>query len=61
MEQADYRDVRHPNVFFGPVKHYFGVSIPLLWFNAGVMILTSWMIFVIIFYILRRQIRITRS
>jgi len=61
MEQADYRDNRHPNVFFGPVKHYFGVSIPLLWFNAGVMILSSWAIFVILYFILRRQIRLTRN
>jgi hypothetical protein len=61
MEQADYRDSRHPNVFFGPVKQYFGLNIPLLWFNAGVMILSSWSIFCLLFLILRRQIRITRS
>ena len=61
MEQADYRDNRHPNVFFGPVKQYFGVSIPLLWFNSVVMILSSWAIFVILFFILRRQIRDTRT
>ena len=60
MEQADYRDSRHPNVFFGPVKHYFGISIPLLWFNTAVMIISSWMIFVILYLILRRQIRLTR-
>jgi hypothetical protein len=61
MEQADYRDNRHPNVFFGPVKIYFGISIPLLWFNAGVMALSSGMLFVILYFILRRQIRLTRS
>jgi hypothetical protein len=61
MEQADYRDNRHPNVFFGPVKQYFGASIPLLWFNSAVMILSSWTIFVILFFILRRQIRETRT
>ena len=61
MEQADYRDNRHPNVFFGPMKQYFGVSIPLLWFNSAVMILSSWAIFVILFVILRRQIRETRT
>jgi len=61
MEQADYRDSRHPNVFFGPMKQYFGVSIPLLWFNSAVMILSSWAIFVILFVILRRQIRETRT
>jgi ABC-type multidrug transport system ATPase subunit len=61
MEQADYRDSRHPNVFFGPVKYYFGMRIPLLWFNAGVMILSSWMLFTLLFFILRRQIRLTFS
>jgi ABC-type multidrug transport system ATPase subunit len=61
MEQADYRDNSHPNVFFGPVKNYFGLSIPLLWFNAGVMIASSLMIFTILYYILRRQIRLTKT
>jgi ABC-type multidrug transport system ATPase subunit len=61
MEQADYRDSRHPNVFFGPVKHYLGISIPLLWFNTAVMILSSWLIFVTLHVILKRQIRLNRS
>ena len=58
MEQADYRDSRHPNVFFGPVKHYFNTDIPLLWFNTGVMVITSLMAFVLLFVVLKRQIRI---
>jgi hypothetical protein len=58
MEQADYRDSRHPNVFFGPVKHYFSATIPLLWFNTGVMLLSSLMMFVILYLILKRQIRL---
>jgi len=61
MEQADYRDSRHPNVFFGPVKRYFGLTIPLLWFNTVVMILSSWFMFVILLLVLRRQIRGTRT
>jgi len=61
MEQADYRDNSHPNVFFGPMKQYFGISIPLLWFNSAIMILSSWAIFVVLFFILRRQIRETRT
>ena len=61
MEQADYRDNRHPNVFFGPVKQYLGISVPLLWFNSAVMIMSSWSLFVILFFILRRQIRDTRT
>ena len=61
MTEYDYRDTEHPNVFFGPVKHYFGIDFPLLWFNTGVMILTSLMMFILLFVILKRQIRITRS
>jgi ABC-type multidrug transport system ATPase subunit/ABC-type transport system involved in cytochrome c biogenesis permease component len=61
MEQADYRDSRHPNVFFGPVKRFFGLSIPLLWFNTAVMIVTSWIMFAILLLVLRRQIRGTRT
>ena len=61
MEQADYRDSRHPNVFFGPVKRYFGLTIPLIWFNTAVMILSSCASFGILFVVLRRQIRLTRG
>ena len=61
MEQADYRDTSHPNVFFGPVKQYFGITIPLLWFNSGVMIISTLMSFVVLYLILRRQIRLTRT
>jgi hypothetical protein len=61
MEQSDYRDKHHPNVFFGPIKYFFGINIPLLWFNAGVMIFSSLMAFVLLLVILKRQIRITRN
>ena len=61
MEQADYRESSHPNVFFGPVKHYLGVTIPLLWFNAGVMIFSSGLIFLFLYAVLKRQIRTTQS
>jgi hypothetical protein len=61
MEQADYRESSHPNVFFGPVKHYLGVTIPLLWFNAGVMIFSSGLIFLLLYAVLKRQIRTTQS
>jgi ABC-type multidrug transport system ATPase subunit/ABC-type transport system involved in cytochrome c biogenesis permease component len=60
MEQADYRDKRHPNVFFGPVKRLLGVSIPMLWFNAAVMIGSSVLSFLALMVILRHQIRRTR-
>jgi hypothetical protein len=61
MEQADYRDRHHPNVFFGPVKHYLGIDIPLLWFNSGVMIISTLLSFVLLFHILKRQIRSNRN
>jgi hypothetical protein len=61
MEQADYRDTSHPNVFFGPVKKYFGFTVPVLWFNAGVLILSTLMNFGILHRILRRQIRSART
>lgn len=60
MEQADYRARRHPNVFFGPVKRFWGLSIPMLWFNTAVMILSSLLSFVVLMVILRHQIRRTR-
>ncbi|MFM8763685.1 MAG: ATP-binding cassette domain-containing protein, partial [Spartobacteria bacterium] len=34
MEQSDYRENRHLNVFFGPTKEYFGLKIGILWFNT---------------------------
>jgi hypothetical protein len=63
MEQADYRNGKQyrPNVFFGPVKHYFGLNIPLLWFNAGVLICSTLLSFVFLFVILKRQVRSNRN
>ena len=60
MEQYDYRASHHPNVFFGPVKRYFGLTIPMLWFNTAVMVGSSWLMFFILLLVLRRQIRLTR-
>ena len=57
MDQSDYRSRLHPNVFFGPVKHYFNTDIPLLWFNTGVMVITSLLSGILLFFILKRQIR----
>lgn len=61
MEQADYRDTSHPNVFFGPVKKYFGITIPVLWFNAGVLAISTLANFGILYLILKRQIRLART
>ncbi|MCX6958328.1 MAG: ATP-binding cassette domain-containing protein [Verrucomicrobiae bacterium] len=61
MEQADYRDMRHPNVFFGPVKYYWGITFNILTFNIGVLLLSTGGIFWILYLILRRQIKIRQD
>ena len=64
MEQGDYRnDIqgrRHLNVFFGPVKHYLGYRVGILWFNAAVLIITTLGLFFLLSIILSHQVR-TRS
>jgi ABC-type multidrug transport system ATPase subunit len=57
MEQSDYRDQRHPNVFFGPVKYYFGLTIDLLVFNVGVLLLSTFGTLFMLYFILKRQIK----
>lgn len=57
MEQADYREDRHLNVFFGPVKEYFGIRAGLLVFNAGVLITSTFLLLLILYFILRHQLR----
>jgi ABC-type multidrug transport system ATPase subunit len=56
MEQADYRESRHLNVFFGPMKQYLGIRASVLWFNAWVLILSTLGVFVALYFVLRRQI-----
>ncbi len=62
MEQSDYRnDLQgrsHLNVFFGPVKDYFGVRVGLLWFNAGVLVLSTMALFYALYLVLSYQIRL---
>ncbi len=60
MEQSDYRKTRHINVFFGPVKNYFGIQAGILIFNAGVLILSTLGMFFILYMILRIQLRGSR-
>jgi len=57
MEQNDYRENRHINVFFGPVKEYLGIQIGVLWFNAGVLIISTGLSFFALYFILHHQIR----
>lgn len=61
MEQSDYREARHLNVFFGPKKEYFGVRSGLLGFNAGVLISSSTLLMFLLYMILRLQLRSGRQ
>ena len=61
MEQSDYREDRHLNVFFGPVKEYLGLRAGILWFNVSVLIFSSLALFGTLYLILRRQIRMRLS
>jgi hypothetical protein len=61
MEQSDYRENRHLNVFFGPVKEYFGLKIGILWFNTSVLILSTLTLVAALGVILRKQIRMRVS
>lgn len=61
MEQNDYREDRHLNVFFGPVKKYMGLSIGMLWFNTGVLLISTLTLFAVLGIILRAQIRMRLS
>ncbi len=57
MEQSDYRENRHLNVFFGPIKEYFGIRAGVLWFNSLVLLISTAGLFFVLFLILRAQIR----
>lgn len=65
MEQSDYRnDIaghRHLNVFFGPMKEYLGLRVGILWFDSGVLIVTTLGLFFILYRILNHQIRTRRA
>jgi hypothetical protein len=59
MEQFDYRNGKeHLNVFFGPVKEYFGIRTNVIVFNTGVLLLTTFGCFFALYFILQRQIRL---
>lgn len=57
MEQSDYRENRHLNVFFGPVKEYLGIRSGLLLFNSLVLVFSTLGLFFVLYLILRAQIR----
>ncbi|HRJ71753.1 MAG TPA: ATP-binding cassette domain-containing protein [Terrimicrobiaceae bacterium] len=62
MEQSDYRNDlegrRHLNVFFGPVKEYLGLRVGVLWFNAGVLLVSTLALFYALYLILNYQVRL---
>ena len=57
MEQSDYRESRHMNVFFGPTKEYLGIRVGLLWFNSLMLVASTLGLFFVLYLILRGQIR----
>lgn len=57
MEQLDYRETQTTNVFFGPRKRYFGIEAGVLLFNSGVLIVSSLLIFFILYLLLKHQMR----
>ena len=61
MEQSDYRESRHLNVFFGPLKEYLGLRAGILWFNTIVLIASTLTLFFILYLVLRSQIRMRFS
>ena len=61
MEQSDYRNDSVErgalNVFFGPVKEYLGFKIGLLWFNTGVLVVSTLSMFFLLWLLLNYQVR----
>jgi len=62
MEQLDYRldegRKKHLNVFFGPIKQYFGIRASVLLFNTGILLVTTLAGFFALYFILRYQISV---
>lgn len=60
MEQADYRDQRKINVFFGTEKHHFGAAMSVYLFNSLVLNLSTLGFLFVLFFSLKHHLR-TRS
>ena len=56
-EQSDYRRQSHVNIFFGPIKRYVGMKMSIFSSNAGVLILSSLVLLISLYLILKRQLR----
>ncbi|MGH7982971.1 MAG: ATP-binding cassette domain-containing protein [Candidatus Udaeobacter sp.] len=61
MEQNDYRRDKKPNVFFGPQKRYFGFKFGMFTFDTTVLIASMLGLFVLLHWILRKQLEVRRS
>ena len=62
MEQFDYRreQEKHEvvNVFFGPMKQYFGIRASVLTFNSAVLLVSSLAGLFLLYFILRYQVSV---
>jgi hypothetical protein len=56
MEQFDYRAGKQQNVFFGPIKQYFGIRVSVLTFNICVLVASIFACLFALNFILRYQI-----
>jgi ABC-type multidrug transport system ATPase subunit len=56
MEQFDYRAGKQQNVFFGPIKQYFGIRVSVLTFNICVLVASIFACLFALYFILRYQI-----
>ncbi|MCX7713205.1 MAG: ATP-binding cassette domain-containing protein [Chthoniobacterales bacterium] len=60
IEESDYREKQHQNIFFGSTKIYFGLRANTLIFNAAVLTSFSLILFAILYSVLHRQLRSNR-
>ncbi|MEP6976150.1 MAG: ATP-binding cassette domain-containing protein, partial [Spartobacteria bacterium] len=61
MEQSDYRRGGKPNVFFGAQKRYFGATVSVFAFNTAIMVGSSFVLLLMLLWILRRQLQVRRG
>jgi hypothetical protein len=61
MEQNDYRRGSKPNVFFGLEKRYFGMKFGVFTFDTLVLIVSTFILLIVLHWILRKQLEVRRS
>ncbi|MFV0337373.1 MAG: ATP-binding cassette domain-containing protein [Chthoniobacterales bacterium] len=57
MEQSDYRENRHINVFFGAKKEYFGLKMNIIELNTLVLCFSTILMLCVLTLILKRQMK----